>query len=123
MSIRRQQMVRLKFEGKKFRKSYPYLTLSRHAKKSSGAVRECQFEEPTSEQERKATITAYPASRIESVYSTLGYLAQSRTDLERQAEAHKLLGQGQENYPTYQPYNSTFQPGPADQGFTNQQPF
>jgi len=89
-------------------------------------VRECQFEEPSSEHERKASLTAYPPSRRDSVYSTLGDLAHSTTDLEHQAEAHQLLGQGQENYPTYQPYqpfNPTYQPGYARQGFTNPQPF
>ena len=89
-------------------------------------VRECQFEEPTSEHVRKASISAYPPSRRESVYSTLGNSAHSRTDFERQAGTHELLGQGQENYPIYQPYqpyNPTFQPGQAGPGFTNQQPF
>ena len=57
------------------------------------------------------------------MFSTLGNLAHSRTDLERKAEAHELLGQGQENYPTYQQYNLTYQPGYAGPGFTNQQPF
>ena len=91
-------------------------------------VRECQFEEPTSENQRKASITAYPPSRRESVYSTLGDSAHSRTDFERQAEAHELLGQGQENYPTYhyqpyQSYNPTHLSGHAGPGFTNQQPY
>ena len=54
--------------------------------------------------------------------------AHSRTDLERQAEAHELLGQGQENYPTYhyqlyQPFNPTHQSGHAGPNFTNQQPY
>ena len=71
-------------------------------------VRECQFEEPSSEHERKASITSYPPSRRESVYSTPGDLAHSRTDLERQAEAHQLLGQGQENFLTYQPYSPSY---------------
>ena len=57
------------------------------------------------------------------MYSTLGDLSYSRTDLERQAEAHELLRQGQENYPTFQPYNPIYQPGHAGPGFTNQQPF
>jgi hypothetical protein len=86
-------------------------------------VRECQFEEPTSEHERKASITAYPPSRRESVYPTLGDLAHSRSDMERQAEAHELLGQGQDNYPAYQPYNPAYQPGYAGPGLTTQQPF
>eukprot|EP00091_Calanus_sinicus_P005181 TRINITY_DN15575_c0_g1_i1.p1 TRINITY_DN15575_c0_g1~~TRINITY_DN15575_c0_g1_i1.p1 ORF type:complete len:110 (+),score=20.61 TRINITY_DN15575_c0_g1_i1:166-495(+) len=44
MSLRRQQMVRLRFEGRKLEdldfwtKSDPYLTLSRPAKNGSGAV-------------------------------------------------------------------------------------
>jgi len=85
-------------------------------------VRECQFEEPSSEHERKASITAYPPCRRESAYSTLGDLAQSRPDLEHQAVALQLLGQEQDNYPTYQPYQTfdpTYQPGYAGPGFTN----
>ena len=59
-----------------------------------------QFEEPSSEHERKASITGFPTSRRESVFSKLGNLAHSRTELERKAEAHDLILQ--ENYPAYQ---------------------
>ena len=51
----------------------------------------------------------------------MGELAHSRTDLELQADAHQLLGQGQEHCPAYQPipqynYNPNYQhvqPPPA----------
>ena len=56
-------------------------------------VRECQFEEPSSEHERKASITAYPPIRRESVYSTLGGSAHSRTDLEHQEVTFSLNSQ------------------------------
>jgi len=77
-------------------------------------VTECQIEAPSSERERKESLTAYPPSRRESTYSMLGEFAHSRTDLELQADAHQLLGQGQEHCPAYQPipqydYNPTYQ--------------
>ena len=84
-------------------------------------VTECQIEAPSSERERKESLTAYPPSRRESTYSMLGEFAHSRTDLELQADAHQLLGQGQEHCPAYQPipqynYNPAYQhvqPPPA----------
>jgi len=85
-------------------------------------VTECQIEEPPSDLERKGSLTAYPARR-QSTYSAPGDFAQSQTNLTQQAVAHELLGQGQANYPAYQPhsqYNHQYQPGPAAPYFDNQ---
>jgi len=91
------------------------VTLKKGAKnRGELLVRQCEIEQPSSDLERKESLSSYPPSRRESTYSMHSQAApQSWSQPEQQAVPHQLHGQGPQQpcYPPYQPIPQYEQPG------------